>query len=92
MDLLTLLAIIEAQDQNYDVRNLIVMQAVATAMAAEIPAGFRIDSNEPEWPVAYIELPTGQVSWHLPQHVKPYDGHTTEEKYERIRRLIRDVV
>src|SRR4029077_1228676 len=48
------------------------------------PAGVRHDTAEPEWPVFYIELPTGQVSWHMPQHVHEYDGHTTTEKYQRI--------
>lgn len=48
--------------------------------------------------VVYIELPTGQVSWHihdselpwfgfLPRQNEPghpsWDGHTTEEKYAR---------
>ena len=43
----------------------------------------------------YIDLPTGQASWHfhdseahLFAHLPPYDGewdgHTTEEKYERL--------
>lgn len=46
--------------------------------------------------IVYIELPSGQVSWHiiddeLPRfsHVKresgaKWDGHTTEEKYKRV--------
>lgn len=43
----------------------------------------------------YIDLPTGQASWHyhdsqswlfdhLPEYQGVWDGHTTEEKYERI--------
>lgn len=43
----------------------------------------------------YIDLPTGQASWHyhdsqawlfdhLPEYQGTWDGHTTEEKYERI--------
>ncbi len=51
-----------------------------------------------EWRnIVYIELPTGQVSWHLHdndmiyfEHLKfdesvVWDGHTTEEKYRRMR-------
>ena len=38
------------------------------------------------WPVAVIVLPEGQVAWHLQAIDCEYDGHTTEEKYERIRR------
>lgn len=43
----------------------------------------------------YVDLPTGQVSWHyhtshaylfehLPPYTTPYDGHTTDEKYRRL--------
>ena len=59
-----------------------------------------------EWPIIYISTPEGQVSWHLKKsdldlfkHV-PYgysmtcdawDGHTTPEKYERIRQLVESI-
>jgi hypothetical protein len=69
----------------YTQRNETILLAIIAAWSLHYEAGFRIDPNEPEWPVAFIELPTGQVSWHLPQHVKPWDLHTTAEKYERIR-------
>lgn len=47
---------------------------------------------------AYIDLPTGQASWHyhdsqaylfegLPEYLGIWDGHTTEEKYARIAKL-----
>jgi hypothetical protein len=50
----------------------------------------------------YIDLPTGQASWHfhdseahLFAHLPPYDGewdgHTTEEKYERMARKALEV-
>lgn len=46
----------------------------------------------------YIDLPTGQVSWHyhdshaplfadLPAYTKPWDGHDTDEKYRRLAAL-----
>ena len=46
----------------------------------------------------FIDLPTGQASWHyhdreahlfagLPPYTKPWDGHTTPEKYERLAAL-----
>lgn len=61
------------------------------------------DPAEPEWPVVYVHTPQAQCSWHLavedldlfghvPQ-VAPddprarWDGHTTEEKYERLAAL-----
>jgi hypothetical protein len=71
-------------------------------LARLYPAGIRrteIAGWDPEWEgCVYIELPTGQVSWHyhdreaylfegLPAYTKPWDGHTTEQKYERIERL-----
>ncbi|TMR11043.1 helix-turn-helix transcriptional regulator [Nonomuraea turkmeniaca] len=59
------------------------------------------DPNEPEWPVIYIETPAGQLSWHLSpddldlfEHVIrvtpesiTWDGHSTEEKYQRLAKL-----
>lgn len=52
--------------------------------------------NDWDWCV-YIDLPTGQASWHfhisefpmfsdLPCYAGNWDGHTTEEKYERVAR------
>ncbi len=56
---------------------------------------------DPEWRnIVFVLLPTGQVSWHIHdsevplfrfvRRVRdplppPWDGHTTEEKYQRIR-------
>lgn len=58
------------------------------------------DIDEPGWKLVYIDTPLGQLSWHiaprdtplfwLVEHVKTddprarWDGHTTEEKYQRI--------
>jgi hypothetical protein len=75
---------IEESAGAYESRNLSVVHTVALAMGLGLEAGFRIDPKEPEWPVAFIELPTGQVSWHIPQHTKEWDNHTTEEKFSRI--------
>lgn len=80
-----ILANIERYDEDYPKRYGLVLAAIDCAQRAGYQAGFRIDPDEPEWPVAYIELPTGQVSWHMPQHPNPWDGHSTEEKYRRCR-------
>ena len=69
---------------DYAMRERLVLAALAAARASGLEAGVRLDPAEPEWPVVFIELPTGQVSWHLPQHATPWDGHTTAEKYARI--------
>lgn len=76
---------IEQHDTDYERRYRLVLQLVLVARDAGFPAGFRIDPSEPEWPVATVELPTGQVSWHMPQHEQPWDGHDTATKYERCR-------
>lgn len=44
---------------------------------------------EEEWDircgvVAYIELPIGQISWHLESPKIKYDGHSYREKHDRI--------
>lgn len=81
---------IEYHDTNYPERYGLVLRAVALAHQLGYAAGFRIDPSEPEWPVAYIELPTGQVSWHMPQHPIAWDGHDTAEKYRRVRQFSDD--
>jgi hypothetical protein len=87
-DLKEMLAEIEKYDQDYDVRYGLVLMAMAAAWAVGIPAGFAIDPAQPGWPVAYIELPTGQASWHMPAHTTLYDGHSTAEKYARIKAYV----
>jgi len=53
------------------------------------------DPAEPDWPVLFISLPTGQASWHIspddldlfahvPKGIDHWDGHTTDEKYQRL--------
>lgn len=58
------------------------------------------DVDEPGWQILYLDLPTGQCSWHIHprdadlyghvEHVgqddprAQWDGHTTPEKYQRI--------
>ncbi|WP_191304451.1 hypothetical protein [Lentzea cavernae] len=87
-ELVRVLAQIEEHDQNYDVRYRLVWQAAGLARDVGYDAGIRIDPNEPEWPVVYIELPDAQVSWHMPQHPVAWDGHDTEEKYRRVRAFV----
>ncbi|MFG3244131.1 hypothetical protein [Streptomyces sp. NPDC048157] len=59
------------------------------------------DPNAPDWDVVTIETPAGQMTWHIAErdmdlftHVQPtnricrgWDGHTTDEKYQRMRDL-----
>jgi hypothetical protein len=85
-DLSWILGCIENADarQSYTERYHYVISAMSLAEACGYRVGVRIDPAEPEWPVFYIELPTGQVSWHMPQHTEEWDKHTTKEKYRRI--------
>ena len=80
---------------------------VVAALARCFPSGIAttaIEGWHKEWHgCVYIDLPTGQVSWHfhdshaylfegLPPYTKPWDGHTTEEKYERLAKIERDAL
>lgn len=75
---------------------------VVAALAQCFPSGTRttaIDGWSDDWHgCVYIDLPTGQASWHfhdsqahlfngLPEYTSPWDGHTTEDKYARLSRL-----
>lgn len=53
------------------------------------------DPDEPDWPVIYVTLPTGQVSWHIapadmdlfrhvPIGAAEWDGSDVMEKYRRL--------
>lgn len=88
----------ERKDHDYLERNMVV-----ALLATLFPSGIlktAIPSWDPEWHgCVYIDLPTGQVSWHyhdsqehLFKHLPPYqgewDGHTTDEKYQRVLNLM----
>jgi hypothetical protein len=90
----------EALDSVYTERNKCVILALRMAVIMGLPAGIGFDEQaEESWKhVVYIDLPTGQVSWHIPYrfllevlelgvvpaYLKKWDGHTTEQKYQRV--------
>lgn len=92
------LADMEARkDGAYEERNKVV-----AALAKVFPSGIArtaIEGWSEDWHgCVYIDLPTGQVSWHfhdsqahlfagLPPYTKPWDGHDTPEKYRRLAAL-----
>lgn len=86
-----LLGQIDEHDTDYPEREQLVYRAIHVAQMAGYAVGFRRDPTEPEWPVAYIRLPEGQVSWHMPQFPDEWDGHDVFEKYQRIARFRRRV-
>ena len=83
-----------ARDAVYTERNRLV-----AFIASIYPSGVK-KTAIPGWDEAwhncvYIDLPVGQASWHyhndethlfahLPPYESEWDGHTTEEKYERL--------
>lgn len=82
----------------YEERAFCVIALARAARAMGICVGFRDDPAIPEpwlWPVLFIDLPTGQISWHLSRgdrqaapdigaYLGDWDGHSTEEKYRRL--------
>jgi len=89
-------------DAVYSERNKCVALLVRMALALGITAGIgkHVPKEGEEWEedwlhIAFIDLPSGQVSWHIhdsemawfagvPDYTKEYDGHDTEEKYQRV--------
>jgi hypothetical protein len=69
---------------DYQAREICLLRALLHVRLLDIPAGFRLDPAEPEWPVLQFELPTGQVSWHMPGHPTAWDGHDAAMKAARI--------
>ena len=56
-----------------------------------------VKSDDPEWPILFIDLPTGQVSWHFkaselqgdwPEYSGQWDNHNLEEKRSRVKEFI----
>lgn len=68
----------------YRARAAAIYDALAAAIRAGISAGIGWDEDPAPavvaqlgpgpHPIAYVELPTGQVSWHLRPHPYPWDG------------------
>ena len=86
-------------DNAYYERNKLVRY-----LASLFPSGIRktdMPDWDPEWQnCVYIDTPAGQMSWHyhdreahlfqsLPAYEKPWDGHTTLQKYIRLEKLQR---
>lgn len=89
-----------AKDMAYRERNKLVA-ALSKLFHASLERHPDEDTDwEDDWRwVVFIDLPTGQVSWHIHDseldlfdHLprlqgRKWDGHSTEEKYERLARL-----
>lgn len=94
---------IAAKNDAYDERARVVA-AYAKLLAAlgyKVGVGRHEPEGDPEWAgwetVLYIDLPSGQVSWHysdaqalelladVPEYHIKWDKHTTQEKYNRLK-------
>lgn len=86
-------------DSVYKERNQLV--ALLSTLFPSGKAKTAIEGWDEAWHgCVYIDFPWGQASWHyhsddeqmfahLPPYTKPWDGHTTEEKYASIATAIR---
>jgi hypothetical protein len=94
------LAAVKDKNAAYQERDQLV-----ALLAALYPSwlGRDLSAGEGWGNVVYVDLPTGQVSWHvhdsempLFRHVSPlggtWDGHSTDEKYARVQALIGTLV
>lgn len=97
----------DAKDNAYWERNCLV--ALLARIGARMGAEVGLDkTNIPDWSpdwhnCVYIDLPTGQASWHyhdshaymfdgLPRYAGKWDGHDTPEKYRRVKAAFQPVV
>ena len=80
-------------DDAYFDRSQAVQLLARTAGLLGWPMGVRCDPDEPDWPVLMIDLPSGQVSWHIkadeligewPVYPGEWDGHSLDEKRHRM--------
>ena len=88
----------DEKDIVYRERNRCVALAASMAIKLGYNAGIARHTGEDKGDknsVVYIDLPTGQISWHirdcekeifsfLNEYIGSFDGHDTKEKYKRI--------
>lgn len=90
-----------SRDRAYRERNMLVA-ALSRLYPSHLARHPESDESwERDWmTIVFVHGPTGQMSWHLHDSDVPlfthllygenrWDGHTTEEKYERLSRLRR---
>lgn len=93
------IAALERQkDGAYTERNRLVAALAWMAIAFGWRAGVSPDTTQDGWDLVFIKTPNGQLSWHipsseadlfdgLPPYLGEWDGHTSQEKYERLANL-----
>ena len=77
----------------YQERNRVVQALAKMAMELGYKVGIKEDPEDYCYVILYIDLPTGQVSWHIdtndlvtefPTYEGQWDSHDTNEKYARL--------
>ncbi len=88
-------------DDAYFDRNQAAMALAKMALALGYRVGLCRDKEEPDWPVLMIDLPGGQVGWHLPakevvgewpEYPGEWDGHSLAEKRRRIESFLTESI
>ena len=88
----------EQRDRAYLERNALFLALCSTGGKSWVAP----DPSEPDWMVVFLQLPAGQVSFHIharefPDFMRcpfvqasgdPWDGHETPEKWRRVLALI----
>jgi hypothetical protein len=85
--LVDILKLIVEKNTKYDERYPLVVEAMGLATRLEYKVGVRYDKDEknPEkWPVFCIQIPTGEVSWHMPAWEQEFTRYDDKEKFKRI--------
>lgn len=91
------------RDAAYTERNRLVAALARVCMENGLSAWLADHQDDPTWDpewrtIVFIETPQGQMTWHLhdsdvplfpdlPRGPNMWDGHSTEEKYERLAKL-----
>jgi hypothetical protein len=89
-NLATLLAgvVREGDKGDYGARNQMIYAALACAALDGADCGVRFNQDDHEWPIVYIVLPTGQVSWTVQQFLPPASPHTIDENNAAIQKFV----
>jgi hypothetical protein len=83
-------------DEAYLDRNLCAQAIARMAQKLGYPTGIKENGD---WPILYVELPTGQVSWHIPkcellgdflEYSKEWDGHDVVAKRKRLIEFVKN--
>lgn len=94
--------LVAQKDAAYTERDkcLVLTALMAQRLGLKVGIGLHVDKPGEQWDeewrnILFIDLPAGQVSWHIHDsetsmfyfvgaYDGEWDGHTTEEKYQRV--------